>query len=306
MRHLKIVNNIAYERTRSFEKYLQEIRRTALITEEEEVILARKIQQGDQEALEELTKANLRFVVSVAKQYQKKGLDIEDLISEGNIGLIKAAHKFDETRGFKFISYAVWWIRQCILQALVEQSRIVRLPLNRIRTYNNISRAKLEFEQKYHTEPTNAELEEILKIDKRDIDDIIRSACKHVSMDTPIHYDGCTRHDIMAGEDLSGMNKEAEREEIKQAIKEAMSILPKRDAGIIAYYFGLNGNGKMTLEEIGKKFSLTRERVRQIKEQSIRRMRNSTFMKKIGFQLSENYTKARKLKCPEKKYTYSL
>jgi RNA polymerase primary sigma factor len=290
MRQLKITNHITQRDNYSLEKYLQEIAKEPLLTDDQEVALAKRVREGDPMALEKMVKANLRFVVSVAKQYQNQGLQLSDLINEGNLGLIKAAQKFDETRGFKFISYAVWWIRQSVLQALVEQSRIIRLPLNKVGSYNRINRAMFEFEQKYQREPSNEELEEILKINKREIDDIIRSAHKHVSMDAPISRDEDEEgnlYDIIQDDDASGSHKEMMKESLKLEIKKAMAVLPKRDAEIVSCYFGLRGEIHMTLEEIGKRFNLTRERVRQIKERSLRRLRKTTTSKSLRTYLGE-------------------
>ncbi|GIV34581.1 MAG: RNA polymerase sigma factor RpoD [Chitinophagales bacterium] len=292
MRQLKITNHITQRDNLALEKYLQEIAKEPLLTDEEEVELARRVRKGDPEALEKMVKANLRFVVSVAKQYQNQGLQLSDLINEGNLGLIKAAQKFDETKGFKFISYAVWWIRQSVLQALVEQSRIIRLPLNKIGSYNKITRAMYEFEQKYQREPTNEELEEILKINKKEIDDIIRSAHKHVSMDAPFsgssnEEEESSLYDVIEGENPSDTQKEMMKESLKAEIRKALSVLPKRDAEIVSCYFGLRGEVHMTLEEIGKKFDLTRERVRQIKERSLRRLRKTTTSKALRTYLGE-------------------
>jgi len=290
MRQLKITNHITQRDNYSLEKYLQEIAKEPLLTDDQEVALAKRVREGDPMALERMVKANLRFVVSVAKQYQNQGLQLSDLINEGNLGLIKAAQKFDETRGFKFISYAVWWIRQSVLQALVEQSRIIRLPLNKVGSYNRITRAMFEFEQKYQREPSNEELEEILKINKREIDDIIRSAHKHVSMDAPISRDEdeeSSLYDVIQDDDASGSHKEMMKESLKMEIKKAMAVLPKRDAEIVSCYFGLRGEIHMTLEEIGKKFNLTRERVRQIKERSLRRLRKTTTSKSLRTYLGE-------------------
>lgn len=290
MRQLKITNHITQRDNYSLEKYLQEIAKEPLLSDEEEVALAKRVREGDPVALEKMVKANLRFVVSVAKQYQNQGLQLSDLINEGNLGLIKAAQKFDETRGFKFISYAVWWIRQSVLQALVEQSRIIRLPLNKIGSYNRITRAMFEFEQKFQREPSNEELEEILKINKKEINDIIRSAHKHVSMDAPISSDEegeNSLYDLIEDDDASGSHKEMMKESLKMEIRKAMAVLPRRDAEIVSCYFGLRGEIHMTLEEIGKKFNLTRERVRQIKERSLRRLRKTTTSKSLRTYLGE-------------------
>ena len=290
MRQLKITNHITQRDNHSLERYLQEIAKEPLLTDDQEVSLAKLVREGDPAALEKMVKANLRFVVSVAKQYQNQGLQLSDLINEGNLGLIKAAQKFDETRGFKFISYAVWWIRQSVLQALVEQSRIIRLPLNKVGSYNRITRAMFEFEQKYQREPSNDELEEILKINKREIDEIIRGAHKHVSMDAPFASDDedeSSLYDVIQDEDASGSEKQMLKESLKVEIKKALNVLPKRDAEIVSCYFGLKGEVHMTLEEIGKRFDLTRERVRQIKERSLRRLRKTTTSKSLKTYLGE-------------------
>ncbi|MDZ4846894.1 MAG: RNA polymerase sigma factor RpoD/SigA [Chitinophagales bacterium] len=290
MRQLKITNHITQRDNQSLERYLSEIAKEALLTDDQEVDLAKRIREGDPMALEKMVKANLRFVVSVAKQYQNQGLQLSDLINEGNLGLIKAAQKFDETRGFKFISYAVWWIRQSVLQALVEQSRIIRLPLNKVGSYNKITRTMYEFEQKYQREPSNEELEDILKINKREIDEIIRGAHKHVSMDAPFASDDedqSSLYDVIQDEDASGSDKQMIKESLKIEIKKALNVLPKRDAEIVSCYFGLKGEVHMTLEEIGKQFDLTRERVRQIKERSLRRLRKTTTSMSLKTYLGE-------------------
>jgi RNA polymerase primary sigma factor len=279
MRQLKITNQITQRDNQSLEKYLQEIGKEKLLTPEQEVELATQIKQGNADALEHLVKANLRFVVSVAKQYQNQGLPLSDLINEGNLGLIKSAEKFDETKGFKFISYAVWWIRQSIMQAIVEQARIVRLPLNKVGSFNKIMQTMQMFEQEFQREPTNDELEDILKINKKEIEELMNGAMKHVSMDAPLgtdEEDGGTLYDVIHDDDVSGTEKRIVDESLKNEIKKAMRILPSRDAEIISYYYGLKGEGYMTLEEIGSIFDLTRERVRQIKERSIRRLKKAT------------------------------
>lgn len=278
MRQLKISNQITQRDSQSLEKYLAEISKEKLLTPEEEVELAMKIKEGNAEALEKLVRANLRFVVSVAKQYQNQGLPLSDLINEGNLGLIKAAEKFDETKGFKFISYAVWWIRQSIMQAIVEQARIVRLPLNKIGSYNKIIQTMQLFEQEFQREPTHEELERILKIDRNEIQKLINSALKHVSMDAPVNDvdDAVSMYDLLPDEDVSGTEKRILSESLKKEIRKVLKVLPPRDAEIISYYFGLKGEGYMTLEEIGHIFNLTRERVRQIKERSIRRLKKTT------------------------------
>jgi RNA polymerase primary sigma factor len=278
MRQLKITNQITQRDSQSIEKYLQEIGKEKLLQADEEVILARRIKEGDADALEKLVKSNLRFVVSVAKQYQSQGLQLSDLINEGNLGLIKAAEKFDETKGFKFISYAVWWIRQSIMQSLVEQARIVRIPINKVGSFNKIMQTMQMFEQEFQREPTHEELEQILKMNKKEIEELINSAARHISMDAPMSDDeeAGNMYDFMQDDDVAGTDKNMLDESLTKEIKKAMRVLPARDAEIIAYYFGLKGEGYMTLEEIGDMFDLTRERVRQIKERSIRRLKLAT------------------------------
>jgi RNA polymerase primary sigma factor len=283
MRQLKITNQITQRDTQSLEKYLQEISKEKLLTSEEEVKLAKLIKQGDADALEKLVKANLRFVVSVAKQYQNQGLPLSDLINEGNLGLIKSAEKFDETKGFKFISYAVWWIRQSIMQSLVEQARIVRLPINKVGSYNKIMQTMQLFEQEFQREPTNEELEKILHINKSDIDDLIKCASRHVSMDAPLSDDeeAGTMYDTLKNNDDEGADKNMMDESLQKEIRKALRVLPVRDAEIVCFYFGLKGEGYMTLEEIGGMFNLTRERVRQIKERSLRRLTKVTSSREL-------------------------
>jgi RNA polymerase primary sigma factor len=279
MRQLKITNQITQRDNQSLEKYLNEIGKEKLLTAEQEVALATKIKQGNPDALEHLVRANLRFVVSVAKQYQNQGLPLSDLINEGNLGLIKSAEKFDETKGFKFISYAVWWIRQSIMQAIVEQARIVRLPLNKVGSFNKIMQTMQMFEQEFQREPTNEELEHILKINSKEIEELINGAKKHISMDAPMggdDEDTGTLYEVLQDDDVSGTENRIINESLQKEVKKAMRILPPRDAEIIAYYYGLKGEGYMTLEEIGGLFDLTRERVRQIKERSIRRLKQAT------------------------------
>jgi len=282
MRQLKISKQITNRESQSLDKYLQEIGKVDLITADEEVVLAKRIKEGDQIALEKLTKANLRFVVSVAKQYQNQGLSLGDLINEGNLGLIKAAQRFDETRGFKFISYAVWWIRQSILQALAEQSRIVRLPLNRVGSLNKISKTFSELEQKFEREPSPDELAEVLEVSTSEVVDTLKISGRHVSMDAPfVQGEENSLLDVLEndGEDTpdSGLINDSLRKEVQRAL----STLTQREADVIALYFGLNGEHAMTLEEIGEKFSLTRERVRQIKEKAIRRLRHTSRSKAL-------------------------
>lgn len=275
MRQLKITKSITNRESASLDKYLQEIGREELITVEDEVELAQRIRKGDQEALEKLTRANLRFVVSVAKQYQNQGLSLPDLINEGNLGLIKAAEKFDETRGFKFISYAVWWIRQSILQALAEQSRIVRLPLNQVGSLNKINKALSKFEQENERMPSPEELSEILDIPKEKIADTLRVSGRHVSVDAPF-VDGEDNNllDVLVNSDSPNADRGLVHESLNKEIERALSTLTERERDIVKYFFGI-GTGEMTLEEIGEHFGLTRERVRQIKEKAIRRLRHS-------------------------------
>jgi len=275
MRQLKITKSITNRESASLDKYLQEIGREELITIEDEVELAQRIRKGDQEALEKLTRANLRFVVSVAKQYQNQGLSLPDLINEGNLGLIKAAEKFDETRGFKFISYAVWWIRQSILQALAEQSRIVRLPLNQVGSLNKINKALSKFEQENERMPSPEELSEILDIPKEKISDTLRVSGRHVSVDAPF-VDGEDNNllDVLVNSDSPNADRGLVNESLNKEIERALSTLTERERDIVKYFFGI-GTGEMTLEEIGEHFGLTRERVRQIKEKAIRRLRHS-------------------------------
>ena len=275
MRQLKITKPITNRESASLDKYLQEIGREELITVEEEVELAQRIKQGDQEALEKLTRANLRFVVSVAKQYQNQGLSLPDLINEGNLGLIKAAEKFDETRGFKFISYAVWWIRQAILQALAEQSRIVRLPLNQVGALNKINKALQKFEQENERMPSSDELSELLEIPREKIADTLRVSGRHVSVDAPfVDGEDNSLLDVLVNNDSPNADKGLVNESLNKEIERALSTLTERERDIVKYFFGI-GCQEMTLEEIGEHFGLTRERVRQIKEKAIRRLRHS-------------------------------
>ena len=282
MRQLKISKQITNRESQSLDKYLQEIGKVDLLTPDEEVTLAQKIREGDQLSLERLTKANLRFVVSVAKQYQNQGLSLGDLINEGNLGLIKAAQRFDETRGFKFISFAVWWIRQSILQALAEQSRIVRLPLNRVGSLNKISKTFSDLEQKFEREPSPEELAAVLEISAAEVVDTLKISGRHVSMDAPfVQGEENSLLDVLEndGEDKpdSGLINDSLRKEVQRAL----STLTQREADVITLYFGLNGEHAMTLEEIGEKFNLTRERVRQIKEKAIRRLRHTSRSKAL-------------------------
>ena len=276
MRQLKITKSITNRESASLDKYLQEIGKEELITVEEEVELAQRIKKGDQEALEKLTKANLRFVVSVAKQYQNQGLSLPDLINEGNLGLIKAAEKFDETRGFKFISYAVWWIRQSILQALAEQSRIVRLPLNQVGSLNKINKAFARFEQEHERTPSPEELAETLDVPVEKIADTLKVSGRHISVDAPfVEGEDNSLLDVLVNPDSPNADRGLINESLSTEVDRALETLTERERDIIKYFFGI-GTSEMTLEEIGEKFDLTRERVRQIKEKAIRRLRHSS------------------------------
>ncbi|MBS1508708.1 MAG: RNA polymerase sigma factor RpoD/SigA [Bacteroidetes bacterium] len=275
MRQLKIVKQITNRENQSLDKYLSEIAKVELISAEQEVELAKRIREGDQVALEKLAKANLRFVVSVAKQYQNNGMSLGDLINEGNVGLIKAAARFDETRGFKFISYAVWWIRQSIMQALAEQSRIVRLPLNRVGSLNKISRAFSELEQKYEREPSAEELAKVLDMSPEEIESNQRLSGRAISVNAPfVQGEENSLLDVLENESEETPDQGLLHNSLRQEIARSLSTLTERESEVIASYFGLNGNQSMTLEEIGDKFSLTRERVRQIKEKATRKLRN--------------------------------
>ena len=273
MRQLKITKSSTNRESASLDKYLQEIGREELVSPEEEVELAQRIRKGDQEALEKLTRANLRFVVSVAKQYQNQGLSLPDLINEGNLGLIKAAEKFDETRGFKFISYAVWWIRQSILQALAEQSRIVRLPLNQVGSLNKINKALGKFEQENERQPSTEELSEMIDIPKDKIADTLRVSGRHVSVDAPfVEGEDNSLLDVLPNDDSPSADKGLNNESLSTEIERALQILTPREREIIKSFFGI-GCQEMTLEEIGERLDLTRERVRQIKEKAIRKLK---------------------------------
>ena len=277
MRQLKITKQVTNRETASLDKYLQEIGKVELITADEEVELAQRIRQGDKIALEKLTKANLRFVVSVSKQYQNQGLSLPDLINEGNLGLIKAAQRFDETRGFKFISYAVWWIRQSILQALAEQSRIVRLPLNKIGSINKINKTYAKLEQEFEREPNAEEIAEALDITEAEVKESMKNAGRHVSMDAPLVQDEDNNmYDVLKSDEVITPETELLYESLRKEIDRAISTLTPREADVVRLYFGLNGSHPMTLEEIGEKFDLTRERVRQIKEKAIRRLQHTS------------------------------
>lgn len=276
MRQLKITKSITNRESASLDKYLQEIGKEDLITVEEEVELAQRIRKGDQKALEKLTRANLRFVVSVAKQYQNQGLSLPDLINEGNLGLIKAAEKFDETRGFKFISYAVWWIRQSILQALAEQSRIVRLPLNQVGSLNKINKAFSRFEQENERRPSPEELADSLDLPAEKVADTLRVSGRHISVDAPfVEGEDNSLLDVLVNDDSPIADRTLINESLSTEVERALSTLTERERDIIKLFFGINTQ-EMTLEEIGEKFGLTRERVRQIKEKAIRRLRHSS------------------------------
>ena len=276
MRQLKITKSITNRESASLDKYLQEIGKEDLITVEEEVELAQRIRKGDQKALEKLTRANLRFVVSVAKQYQNQGLSLPDLINEGNLGLIKAAEKFDETRGFKFISYAVWWIRQSILQALAEQSRIVRLPLNQVGSLNKINKAFSRFEQENERRPSPEELADSLDLPAEKVADTLRVSGRHISVDAPfVEGEDNSLLDVLVNDDSPIADSTLINESLSTEVERALSTLTERERDIIKLFFGINTQ-EMTLEEIGEKFGLTRERVRQIKEKAIRRLRHSS------------------------------
>ncbi len=277
MRQLKIAHKITSRESVALDKYLNEISKIQLLAPEEEVMLAERVKQGDADALEQLTRANLRFVVSVAKQYQNQGLSLCDLINEGNVGLMKAARRFDETRGFKFISYAVWWIRQSILQAIVEHSRIVRMPVNKISAYNKVQEAFTTFVQQSERNPTSEELSELLNIPPAEIEDIIRGR-KYLSFDSPISPDddsSATMIDLMESEPEMDPDDKLMKESLREEIRYGMRVLAPREMEILSEYYGLSGGKPKTLDEIGELFDLTRERVRQIKERAIRRLRKS-------------------------------
>ncbi|MBT8235366.1 MAG: sigma-70 family RNA polymerase sigma factor [Bacteroidia bacterium] len=277
MRQLKITKQVTNRETASLDKYLQEIGKVDLITADEEVELAQRIKMGDQVALEKLTKANLRFVVSVAKQYQNQGLTLPDLINEGNLGLIKAAQRFDETRGFKFISYAVWWIRQSILQALAEQSRIVRLPLNKIGSINKINKTFAFLEQAHERMPSAEEIAKELDMTVEDVKQSLKNSGRHVSMDAPlIDGEDSNLYDVLRSGESPNPDRELLHESLRTEIERALETLTPREADVIRLYFGLAGQHSMTLEEIGETFDLTRERVRQIKEKAIRRLKHTS------------------------------
>lgn len=282
MRQLKITKSITNRESASLDKYLQEIGREELITAEEEVMLAKRIREGDEIALAKLVKANLRFVVSVSKQYQNQGLSLPDLINEGNLGLIKAARRFDETRGFKFISYAVWWIRQSILQALAEQSRIVRLPLNQVGSLNKINKAYSRLEQEFEREPTAEELSQVLDLPEDKVADTMRVSGRHVSMDAPLlNGEDNSLLDVLVNHDSPRADRLLMNESLQREIERSLSTLTERERDVIKLFFGIGCQHGLTLEEIGAKFDLTRERVRQIKEKAIRRLRHASRSKAL-------------------------
>lgn len=287
MRQLKITHSITNRESESLEKYLQEIGKEEMVSVEEEVELAQRIKKGDRKALERLTKGNLRFVVSVAKQYQNQGLSLADLINEGNLGLLKAAERYDETRGFKFISYAVWWIRQSILQAISEQSRIVRLPLNQVGSMSKINRVLNKFEQENERRPSIEELSEQTSLPEEKIDEAMSANTRQISVDAPFaENDDNSLLDVMANEDAPSADRRLVAESLKTEVQQALSILNDRERKIVEAFFGLDGK-EMTLEEIGNKYGLTRERVRQIKEKAIKRLRECTKKKTLKTYLGE-------------------
>jgi RNA polymerase primary sigma factor len=284
MRQLKIIKQVTNRENASLDKYLQEIGRVDLITADEEVLLAKRIRDGDRKALEILTKANLRFVVSVAKQYQNQGLSLPDLINEGNVGLIKAAERFDETRGFKFISYAVWWIRQAVLQALAEQARIVRLPLNKIGTINKINKAYSELEQRFERPPSIDELSEELECSIEDVRQSMANNGRHTSMDAPLlegDESSSSMYDVLPNDSLPSPEKNLVIDSLRTDIDRSLNTLTFREADVLRFFYGLDGKKSLTLEEIGQMFDLTRERVRQIKEKAIRRMKHASRSKML-------------------------
>ncbi|MFK8044250.1 MAG: RNA polymerase sigma factor RpoD/SigA [Crocinitomicaceae bacterium] len=279
MRQLKIAKQVTNRETASLDKYLQDIAKQDMITAEEEVELTHRIKEGDEAALDKMVSANLRFVVSVAKQYQNQGLTLSDLINEGNIGLIKAAKRFDETRGFKFISYAVWWIRQSILQALADQARVVRLPLNKIGTIGKLNKAMAKIEQDLGRTPTHDEIADVMDLSVKDVKQAMRSSGKHVSMDAPLvtgDSNSSNMYDLLQNTEKQSPDRQVMKESLEKEIERSLSTLKHREAAIIKLYYGLGGSAALTLEEIGAIFELTRERVRQIKEKGIRRMRQAS------------------------------
>jgi RNA polymerase primary sigma factor len=288
MRQLKITKSITNRETASLDKYLQDIGKEELITAEEEVELAKKIKAGDQLALEKLTKANLRFVVSVAKQYQNQGLSLPDLINEGNLGLIKAAKRFDETRGFKFISYAVWWIRQSILQALAEQSRLVRLPLNQVGSLNKIKKATSRLEQQFERAPSVDEIAELMELPEYKVDKAMKITTRYVSVDAPLSQEEDTKFlDVFISDDVPRTDGDLMRESLNKEIQRSLATLTEKERDVINLYYGIGMAHGLTLEEIGAKFDLTRERVRQIKEKAIRRLKHTSRSKLLKAYLGE-------------------
>lgn len=288
MRQLKITKSITNRETASLDKYLQDIGKEELITAEEEVELAKKIKSGDHLALEKLTKANLRFVVSVAKQYQNQGLSLPDLINEGNLGLIKAAKRFDETRGFKFISYAVWWIRQSILQALAEQSRLVRLPLNQVGSLNKIKKATSRLEQRFERAPSVDEIAELMELPEYKVDKAMKITTRYVSVDAPINQEEDTKFlDVFISDDVPRTDGDLMRESLNKEIQRSLATLTEKERDVINLYYGIGMAHGLTLEEIGAKFDLTRERVRQIKEKAIRRLKHTSRSKLLKAYLGE-------------------
>ena len=276
MRQLKIATQITNRDSQAVEKYLQEISKIPMISPEEETVLAQRIKMDDRVSLDKLVQANLRFVVSVAKQYQHQGLSLSDLINEGNLGLIKAARRFDETKGFKFISYAVWWIRQSILQALAEQGRLVRLPQNKIGTYNRANKALMAFEQEHEREPSTEELSQILEMSETEINNIFQSNSRHTSLDAPIHEtEDVAMGDLLPGSDNT--DSTVMQESLRTEIKRVLKSLSPREAEIVVAYFGLDGESGDTIEEIGEKYDLTKERIRQIKERAVKRLQKGSF-----------------------------
>ncbi len=277
MRQLKITNKITTRESLALDKYLNDIGKIEMLNADEEAEMARRIKQGDQRALEILTRSNLRFVVSVAKQYQNQGLSLSDLINEGNVGLMKAAKRFDETRGFKFISYAVWWIRQSILQSIVEYARIVRLPLNKVGSYNKVNEAFLSFVQEFEREPSSEELGEILDMTAKEVDTMLKGSSRHSSLDAPItgEQGDSSMLDLMEDFKIDNPDSSLMEKSLKDEIQAGLDILNDREVEVLCSYYGLNGFKSLTLEEIGEQYSLTRERVRQIKERAIRRLRKS-------------------------------
>jgi RNA polymerase primary sigma factor len=288
MRQLKITKQVTNRETLSLDKYLHEIGKVDLLTPDKEVELAKRIRKGDREAFEQLIKSNLRFVVSVAKQYQNQGLSLPDLINEGNLGLIKAAQRFDETRGFKFISYAVWWIRQSILQSLAEQARIVRLPLNKIGSINKINKTFNQLEQEYQREPTVKEISEMLELNPEVIEEAMKASGHHLSMDAPLRDDEANNlYDVMLNIDTPSPDRGLLNTSLQKEIERSLATLGEREADILRHYFGLTGTRQHTLEEIGEVFGLTRERVRQIKEKAIKKLKNNYRNKLLKSYLGE-------------------